>query len=121
MSGPTHEERNALILRRTLSALCWIYAFWSGLFGVLALGLAHHTEGPYDARLILAHAGLLVLAGALTWKPRRGAPAAVLLACAGSLVFIALDLQRRQWETAFMDGLFIPLALLLLIKSRRPS
>lgn len=119
MDGPTHEERNATVLRRTLSAICWIYAFWSGLFALMSWGRESATQGAYNAQSILIHAGLLALAGALAWKPRPGALSALLVACAGSVFFIILDLQRRQFETAFLDGLFIPLALLLHFKSRR--
>lgn len=118
---PTHEERNAFILRRTLSAVSWIYAFWSGLFALLAMSANLPTQGPDDLKLILGHSALLVLAGVLTWKPRRGALAAVLLACAGSLYFVAVDLQRGRVETALLDGAYVPLALLLLFKSRRPA
>jgi hypothetical protein len=121
MSDPTHEERNAHILRRTLCAICWIYAFWSGLFALLSWGRDRETQGAYNAQTILIHAALLVLAGTLLWKPRPGALAAVLVACAGSLFFVALDLQRRQFETALLDGIFIPIALLLVFKSRRPA
>lgn len=118
---PTHEERNAHILRRTLCAISWIYAFWSGLFGILAANMPQKTEGLYDPRLILLHAGLLGLAGTLQWKPRRGALAATLLAIAGSIIFVVLDLQRHQVETALLDGAYAPLAGLLLVKSRPPT
>jgi hypothetical protein len=118
---PTHEERNAFILRRTLCAVSWIYAFWSALFGVLAAGMPEKTEGLYDPRLILLHAGLLGLAGTLQWKPRRGALAATLAAVAGSLFFAGLDLQRHHVETAFIDGAYAALAGFLLFKSRPPA
>jgi hypothetical protein len=118
---PTHEERNAIILRRTLCSVSWIYAFWSGLFGVLAANMPQRTEGLYDPRLILLHAGLLGLAGTLQWKPRRGALAATLIAAAGSVFFVALDLQKNHLETAFIDGAYVPLAGILLFKSRQPS
>lgn len=121
MEALKHEERAVLVLRRTLSAICWIYAFWSGLFALMSWGHERETQGAYNAQSILIHAALLAVAGALTWKPRPGALAAVLVACAGSLFFVVLDLQRRQFETALMDGLFIPLALLLYFKSRRPA
>lgn len=118
MDGPTHEERGALVLRRTLSAICWIYAFWSGLFALLSWGRERETRGAYNSQSILIHAGLLALAGFLVWKPRPGALSALLVSCAGSLFFVVLDLQRRQFETALMDGIFIPLALVLYFKSR---
>lgn len=118
---PTHEERNAFILRRTLSAISWIYAFWSGLFSFMALAANLPTEGLYDHRLILVHAVLLGLAGWMAWKPRAGYAAAVLLAGAGSLFFVGLDVQRGQYETALLDGAYVPLSVLLLFKSRTPA
>jgi hypothetical protein len=118
---PTHEERNALILRRTLCSVSWIYAFWTALFGVLAANMPQKTEGLYDPRLILLHAGLLGLAGTLQWKPRRGALIATLIAAAGSVFFVVLDVQRNHVETAFIDGAYPVLAGLLVFKSRQPS
>ena len=38
MDAPAHEDRGTRVLRRTLSAICWIYAFWSGLFALLSWG-----------------------------------------------------------------------------------
>ena len=115
----TADERNALILRRTLSAISWIYAFWSGLFAAMALAANLRTQGPFDLRIILLHSAVLALAGTLTWKPRRGAMAAVLLAAAGSLYFVAADVQHGRLDTALLDGAYVPLAILLLFKSRR--
>lgn len=115
----THEERNALILRRTLGAVSWLYALWSGLFGFLALGQT--SGGLYDPRLILVHAGLLALAAVLLWKPRRGAAAVTLLAAAGSLYFTTLDVLRHGPQAALIDGLYPALAVLLLYKSRRQA
>jgi hypothetical protein len=118
---PTHQERNAFILRRTLSAVSWIYAFWNGLFAALALAVRQPTQGLYDVRLILVHAALLALAGTLQWRPRRGALVSTLLAAAGSLFFVVLDLQRGHVETALIDGAYVPLAGALLFKSRAPA
>jgi hypothetical protein len=115
---PTHEERNALILRRTLSAISWIYAFWSGLFAAMALSVQAPAGGLYDARLILGHALLLGAAGIWQWKPRRGFLPVTLLAAAGSVFFVVLDLQRGHVETALIDGAYVPLAAVLLFKSR---
>ena len=120
-TAPTHEERNAFILRHTLCVVSWIYAFWTGLFGVLAANMPQKTEGLYDPRLILLHAGLLGLAGTLQWKPRRGALVATLAAIAGSLFFAGLDLQRHHVETAFIDGAYAGLGSFLLFKSRSPA
>ncbi|HLY08823.1 MAG TPA: hypothetical protein VKW04_05870 [Planctomycetota bacterium] len=118
---PTHEERNAIILRRTLSAISWIYAFWSGLFAAIALAIQQPVRGLYDVRLILLHAALLGAAGTWQWKPRRGMLALTLLAAAGSLYFVVLDLLRGHAETAVIDGAYVPLAAVLLIKSRPPA
>ena len=115
---PTHQERNAFILRRTLSAISWIYAFWSGLFAGLALSVQRPSGDPYDARLILLHAAVLAWAGSFLWRPRRGALAITLLAAAGSGYFVVLDLLRGHIETAFIDGAYLPLAAVLLFKSR---
>jgi hypothetical protein len=59
-------ERNALILRRTLSAISWLYAIFNGGLGILGI------ESPVG-RLMVAHALLLGAAGLLLWKPRPGA------------------------------------------------
>ena len=117
--GTGHAARNALILQRTLSAISWIYAFWSGLFAALALSMGQSSSaGLYDARLILLHAAILAAAGIWQWRPRRGALAVTLLAAAGSVFFVVLDLRRGHVETAFIDGAYVPLAALLWFKSR---
>ena len=115
---PTHEERNAIILRRTLSAISWIYAFWSGTFAAMALAVQRPAGGPYDVRFILLHAALLAAAGIWQWKPRRGMIALTLVAAAGSIYFVVLDILRGHVETAFIDGAYVPLAAVLLFKSR---
>ncbi len=118
---PTHEARNTIILRRTLSAVSWIYAFWSGLFAAMTLVVRQPTQGVYDTRLILLHAALLALAGTLQWRPRRGALGATLVAVAGSLFFVVLDVHRGHLETALIDGFYVPLAATLWFKSRAPA
>ena len=117
----THEDRNAVILRRTLSAISWIYGLWTGLFAGLALSLPQRTRGLYDVRLLLFHAAILGAAGVWLWKPRRGAWIVTLLAAAGALFFAGVDLHRGQPETAFFDGAYAPLAAVLLFKSRATS
>jgi hypothetical protein len=113
----SHEDRNAIILRRTLGAISWLYALWTGLLATAAWGRT--TAGTHDAQLLAAHAGLLALAAALLWKPRRGAVIAVLAAAAGSVYFVVLDLRRHSVSSALVDGAFVVLAAMLLYKSRR--
>jgi hypothetical protein len=113
----SHEERNAIILRRTLGAISWLYALWTGLFAAAAWGRT--TAGPHDAKILAAHAVLLALAGLLLWKPRRGAILAALAASAGSLYFVVLDLRRHSGPSALVDGAYVVLAVLLLYNSRR--
>ena len=108
-----------MILRRTLSRVSWLYALWSGFLGATAWGLLRGTEGLYDPRLVVLHAGLLGLAGALLWKPRRGSVIAVFLAAAGSIFFVSLDLGRHNVQAALVDGAYVVLAAALLCKSRR--
>jgi hypothetical protein len=112
----SHEERNAGILRRTLSAASWLYALWTALIAAAAWGRT--TAGPHDAQVLAAHAALLALAGVLLWKPRRGATLAVLAAAAGSIYFVVLDLRREGVAPALLDGAYVVLAAALLYKSR---
>jgi len=114
------EERNAFILRRTLSAASWLYAGWSGLLGVLAWNLREGND-LYDPRFIVLHAGLLGLAGTLLWKPRRGAVLGVIAAAAGSIFFVVLDLRRPNVGAALVDGAYVLLAAVLLYKTRRQA
>jgi hypothetical protein len=111
----THAERNAIILRRTLSAASWLYAMFNGTLGLLAWNAGLH------ARLLVAHAGLLGLAGTLLWKPRRGAAAATLLAAAGSIFFVAHAIRLHNLQAALVDGAYVLLAAVLLYKSRRQA
>lgn len=111
-----HEDRNAIILRRTLSAISWLYAFWSLLLGVTAWGKTH---GLHDGRFIVLHAALLGLAGTLLWKPRRGAVACTLAAAAGSIFFVILDFRLGNTQAAIVDGAYAVFAAALLYKSRR--
>jgi len=111
------EERNALILRRTLSTVSWLYALWSGLIGATAWGRT--TLGPYDPQLLVLHAGVLGAAGAMLWKPRRGAAVALFAAAAGSIFFVVLDVRRHNVQSAIVDGAYVALAIALWIKSRR--
>jgi hypothetical protein len=111
----THEERNAIILRRTLSAVSWLYALFNGTLGWLAW-----NAGLY-AKLAVAHAGLLGLAGTMLWKPRRGAALATLVAATGSIGFAAQGLRLHNFQAALVDGAYVLLAAVLLYKSRHQA
>jgi hypothetical protein len=111
-----HGDRNVFILRRTLSAIGWLYALLNGLIGYLAWGKT--TRGALDAQLLLGHALLLAAAGALLWRPRKGAVVAMLAAAASSIFFVVLDVRRHGMESALLDGLYPALVAVLLIKSR---
>jgi hypothetical protein len=113
----SHQERNAIILRRTLGAASWLYALWTGIVAWAAWGRT--TAGAHDAQLLLGHSALLALAGILLWKPRRGATPAFLAAAAGSMFFVVLDLGRHSVPSALVDGAYPLLGALLLYNSRR--
>jgi hypothetical protein len=108
----SHEARNAIILRRTLSAVSWLYALFNG-----GMGLLLWPVGPV-ARLMVAHGALQALAGTMLWKPRRGAVPAALLAAAGSIFFVILDFRRQNPQAALIDAVYPLAALILLVKSR---
>jgi hypothetical protein len=111
----THEERNAIILRRTLGAASWLYALFNGALGLLAWNAGLLAKGA------VAHAALLGLAGTMLWKPRRGAVFATLLAAAGSVFFAAQAIRLHNLEAALVDGAYVLLAAVLLYKSRHPA
>lgn len=113
------EDRNAAVLRRTLSAVSWLYGLWTALIALAAR--ARPAEALVDWQLLLLHAGLFGLAGALQWKPRRAAPACTMLAAAGSIFFVVHDLRRDSVAAALVDGAYVVVAALLLYKSRRSA
>lgn len=113
------DERDTTILRRTLGAVSWLYALWSGLLGATAMALRAQADPVVDPRLILLHAALLGLAGTLLWRPRAGSLHFTLLAAAGSIAFVILDLRRGNVPAALIDGAYVVVAAALLYKSRR--
>lgn len=115
----SHDERNRFILRRTLSAVAWICAFWTAaLFAPLT------AFGPPDLRSLavwmLAHGALLGAAGVGLWKPRRWGWAATFAAAAASLGFVILDLRRGNVQAAVVDGLFPLYAAVIFVRTRPP-
>src|SRR6185503_19679523 len=117
MESVTLAENNAAILRRTLSAVGWLYGRWTGLLGAAAWHV--RETAAVDARFLFLHAALLGLSGVLLWKPRRGATIVTLLAVAGSLAFVVFDLRRNGVQAALIDGAYPVLAAMLLYNSRR--
>lgn len=111
------EDRGAAIFRRTLSAVSVLFGLWSAMLGAVAW--SRRDLAAVDPRLLFLHAGLFGLAGTLLWTPRRGALVFTLLACAGSLYFVWLDLRSRNLDAALIDGLYILVAAALLYKSGR--
>ena len=109
------DERDSLILRRTLSAISALYA----AFGA-AIGGPGWQVSLYP-KLMVLHAAGLALGAYLLWKPRRGATLVTLLAAAGSLGFAVADLRLGHADVAVLDGAYAFLAPLLLFYSRRPA
>ncbi len=110
----SHEERNAVILRRTLSGISWLYGLFEGLLGLLGW-----SGGTYP-RIMAAYAALLALAGTMLWKSRRGAAWVTLAAALGSIGVALWDLMGyRKPDAALVDGSYAVIAVLLLLKSRR--
>lgn len=115
------EERNSAILRRTLSAISWLYALWSAMVGWMAMPPRGSSVLAVDPRFILLHAALLGLAGTMQWKPARGVLLWTAVAAAGSIGFVVLDLRRGSLSAALIDGLYVVVAGPLLYISRRQA
>jgi hypothetical protein len=109
----SHEERNRLILRRTLSAISGIWSLWS-----LALGASFWHLGKSYGLWMMGHAAVLALAGFGLWKPRRWGWAAAFLAAAGGAGFAAFD-APRSFQSAALDAVY-PLLCLVLFPLARP-
>lgn len=102
----SHEDRNRLILRRTLSAISWLCCSVSALLGLTAWSF-HHPMGPW----VTGHAALLGLAGFGLWRPRRWGWPAALVASAVSVAFVVL---ARHWQAAAFDAIYPLFALAVL-------
>jgi len=113
----SHEERDRIILRRTLSAVAWICALWTAVLGAPLAGF-----GNDDIRrkgwLMLGHALLLAASGVGLWKPRVWGWPAALAATLGSLGFVGVDLLGRHWEAAWVDALFPLTAIVVFVLTR---
>lgn len=116
------DDRDRLILRRTLSAIAWLYAAWN-----LALGLpvAFATGGDMSAARpkawwLVGHAVLFSLAGLGLWGGRRWAWPAAFTAAAASIVFVALDMRSGNLDAAVVDGAWPALAVAIFLMVRAP-
>ncbi len=116
------EERNRLILVRTLGIVSWLYAAERTLVGLALLRieggegiLAPRTFGP----LSLAHAALLGVAGAALLPDRRWAWVPALGAAVGAASFAVLEGLNGIWTNAAVDAAYVLIAAVTLLKPRR--
>lgn len=119
---PTHEERNASILRRTLSAVSHLYGVFSLLIGWSFLVLPATGGGIHGSRSIgrmsLVHAALFVAAGWTLWRPRKGAWLFVLAAGAGSLALAGLDFAGGRMQSIATDAMYALVAAAVFLQIR---
>lgn len=120
--GPA-DDRERLILRRTLSAIAWLYAAWNFLLG---LPVALTTSGELSAARpkawwLVGHALLFGLAGLGLWGGRRWAWPAAFAAALASAAFVAIDVRSGNVDAAVVDGAWPALSILIfmLIRPRR--
>jgi hypothetical protein len=120
--APTHEERNRLILRRSLSAVSHLYGLFSALVGWSLWMTSARGAGLHGSRFLgtysLAQAALFVAAGWMLWLPRRGAWLLVFAAAVGAGVLALLDVLGGRMQSLPVDGLYALVALALGLQSR---
>lgn len=120
--APTHEERNALILRKTLSAISHLYGLFSLFVGWSLLALPAERSGIHGSRTIgtisLVHAALYVAAGWTLWRPRRGAWLLALAAALGALALAGLDAAGGRMRSIATDGMYALVAGAIWFQSR---
>lgn len=118
----SHEERNRFILRRTLSAISWLYALWSLALAYMALTLQPRGGGILSSRTAgwawLVHAALLGLAGWGLWRPRRAAWGWTLAASLGSLALVTLDAIGGRWRSVPIDLMYPLVAAAITLRVR---
>jgi hypothetical protein len=118
----SHEARNRLILRRTLSAVSHLYAVWKLMVGWSFLVLDPKGEGLHGSRTIgtffLVQAVLFAGAGWLLWKPRRAAWVLTALAAAGAATMAALDLAAGRFQSAPTEAIYVLVAIAIFLQAR---
>ena len=111
------EERNRIILRRTLCAIAWICALFTAVLAAPLTGL-----GPDDLRrrawLLLGHAVLLAASGVGLWKPRFWGWPVALAATFASLGYVTFHLLGRNWQAAWVDALYPLTAIVVFLRTR---
>jgi hypothetical protein len=121
---PTHDERNRIILRRTLAAISHLYGAFSAFFGASLLAALPRGAGIHGSRTLgwvsLLHAALFFAVGTALWKPRKGATLAALAAALGSITLAVFDLAGNRLGSIATDGMYavVALVILLLIRPR---
>ncbi|HLF92494.1 MAG TPA: hypothetical protein VJB14_03480 [Planctomycetota bacterium] len=119
---PAHEERNRLILRRSLSAVSHLYGLFGALVGWSLWMRPPHGAGVHGSRFIgtysLLQAALYIAAGWMVWRPRRGAWLLVLAAAAASSALAFLDFLGGRMQSLPVDGLYALVALALWLQAR---
>ena len=123
MTGlPSHEERNRLILRRSLSAVSHLYGLFSALVGWSLWMVPARGAGLHGSRFLgtysLAQAALYIAAGGMLWRPRRGAWLLVLAAAAAAGALALLDFLGGRIQSLPVDGLYALVALALWLQAR---
>ena len=111
------EERNRIILRRTLCAVAWLCALWTAALAAPLTGF-----GPDDLRrrgwFMLGHAALLAASGVGLWKPRLWGWPVAFAATLASLGYVTFDLLGRNWQAAWVDALFPLTAIVVFLRTR---
>jgi hypothetical protein len=117
-------ERNRRILAGTAGIVSWLYAAERTLVGLALLQTAGGTgigAPRMFGTLCLAHAVLLIAAGAALFRDRRWAWAPALLAAGGAIFFAALEARLGSWMNAGVDGAYaVVVAAVLLRRRLRP-
>lgn len=113
------DARNRLILRRTLSAIAWIWALWSALLGS-PIVLFPDRDVRLRGWLLLGHAVLLAASGVGLWKPRRWGWPATGLAALVSTAFAIAAFRAGHSEAGAVDALFPLCAAGIGLMAREP-
>jgi hypothetical protein len=115
----SHEARNRLTLRRTLSAVAWIWALWSAALGAPILALPN-PDVRLRGWLLLGHAVLLGASGFGLWRPRRWGWGATLLAALVGTGFAAVAFLGGHADAGAIDALFPLCAAGIYLQARDP-